>query len=304
MGTFWHVTVVDSDTVDKKRLDQLIKQELLAINQQFSTYIADSEISQFNNLQSTESFKVSKAVVSVVKAANSLSEKTNGAFDITVAPLINLWGFGPKITLNQPSESSIQKAKKTTGYQHLKTLLNPPQLKKHIPQLKIDLSAIAKGYGVDRVATLLDQHRIQNYLVEIGGELKVKGQNPKAEKWQIAIEKPVINHANINQKLAQQIIPLENIAVATSGDYHNYFEEKGVRFSHTIDPKSGKPVTHQLASVTVFHESAMMADGLATAIMVLGDKKGLAFAKQEGLEVYMIIRKDHGFSIVSTLKTK
>ncbi len=302
MGTFWHVTVVDSETVDKNILDQLIKQELLAINQQFSTYISDSEISQFNSHQSTEPFNVTEAVVKVVEAANILSEQSNGAFDITVAPLVSLWGFGSKIILNKPSEETIKQAQKNTGYHHLTIIENPPQLVKAIPLLSIDLSAIAKGYGVDRIAALLEQLGVQNYLVDIGGELKVKGRNPKAERWQIAIEKPMLRQTNSNSRLAQQIISLENIAVATSGDYHNYFEEKGVRYSHTIDPKTGKPVTHQLASVTVLHESAMIADALATAIMVLGEQKGLVFSQQQGVQVYMVIRTIDGFRVVSTLR--
>ncbi|MEE9350668.1 MAG: FAD:protein FMN transferase, partial [Thiotrichaceae bacterium] len=193
-------------------------------------------------------------------------------------------------------------AKATIGYQHLKTSDNPSQLIKDIPLLQIDLSAIAKGYAVDRVATLIDERGIQNYLVEIGGEIKVRGLNPKAENWQIAIEKPIIDSSANKKQIAHQIIPLENIAVATSGDYHNYFEEKGVRYSHTLDPKTGKPVTHQLASVTVLHESAMMADGYATAIMVLGDKKGLAFAKKEGLQVLMLVRDKDKFITLSTLR--
>ncbi len=302
MGTSWNVTIVDVvDAKKKQQLDKDIKQALVNINQQFSTYIPSSEISQFNATNKTQPFKVSKPVVQVIKAAQTISEATQGAFDISVAPLIDLWGFGSEVILFQPAAASIQQARANIGYQHLEASDNPPQLIKAIPQLQIDLSAIAKGYAVDSVAALMDKQGILNYLVEIGGEIKVKGVNPTGEKWQIAVEKPIINASANKKQIAHQIISLENIAVATSGDYHNYFEEKGIRYSHTLDPTTGKPVTHQLASVTVLHESAMMADGYATAIMVLGDKKGLAFAKKEGLQVLMLVRDKDRFTTLSTL---
>lgn len=305
MGTTWHVTIVKAENSntslygDSAFLQQLIKTELQKINQQFSTYINDSEVSLFNTSKSTQPFNVSKEVVRVIKAAQMISKETEGAFDISVAPLVELWGFGsqgagnfevaiskpPK--LQKPPRSAILKVIKNSGYRHLKVKENPPQIIKNIQNLRLDLSAIAKGYAVDKLAELIEEQGFKSYLVEIGGEIKVKGHNSRGEPWRIAIEKPVSN-----AQILQQIISLKNISVATSGDYHNYFEVDGVRYSHTIDPKTGSPVTHNLVSVTVLHESAMMADGLATAILVLGQKKGLLFAKQKGLQVYMIIRED------------
>lgn len=297
MGTYWNITIADNKvTIQKEILEQEIKDILHEVNQQFSTYIPDSEISRFNALTSTEPYTVSGEVVEVVQAAQSISELTGGAFDITVAPLVNLWGFGPELKIHKPELSAIEKTLKDVGYQYLKATDNPTSLIKEHSRLKVDLSAIAKGYGVDRLAQLLGRHGMKNYLIDIGGELKVKGFNPKGDLWRIAVEKPVSGKRQV-----QQLIQLDNIGVATSGDYHNYFEEDGVRYSHTIDPTTGKPITHKLASVTVLHQSAMMADALATAINTMGETKGLDFAKQQGLEVYMIVRADNGFTVISTL---
>lgn len=304
MGTSWHITIVKTednhsviDGIDNNQLKQLIDNELKMLNQQFSTYIPDSVISRFNAQQTTQPVQVTQELLHVVDSAQIISEKTKGAFDITIAPLIQLWGFGTDISVTKPEDLAITKTLKATGYQFLTLHKNPPLLKKNIPQLSLNLSAIAKGYAVDKLAMLLNNQGFQNYLVEIGGELRVKGHNPQGDEWQIAIEKPISDH----QRTAQEIISLHNIAVATSGDYHNYFEEKGVRYSHTLNPTTGRPINHKLASVTVLHPSTMMADAYATAIMVLGETKGLQFAKQEHLQIYMIIRNDTGFKIISTL---
>lgn len=297
MGTHWLVTISKGENIDAKALKSDISKVLKRVNQQFSTYIPDSEVSRFNQLKSLESFNVSPEVVEVISAAQAISRQTGGAFDITVGPLVNLWGFGPDLKVDKPEPSLVATVLENMGYQQLGTSSDPPQLRKKIPNLQVDLSAIAKGYGVDELASLLDQYGIEDYLVDIGGELKVKGFNPKNELWRIAIEKP-----SQGQRKAQQLLQLENVAVATSGDYHNYFEENGVRYSHTIDPLTGSPITHKLASVTVLHESAMRADALATAINVLGEKKGYEFAVEKGLEVYMIVHEADNFVAKSTLK--
>ena len=303
MGTFWHVTLLDVEkNLDKNKIQKQIKEELVKINQQFSTYLVDSEVSQFNAVHDTQPFAVSDAVVDVVNAAQLLSRQTQGAFDITVGPLVDLWGFGSAIKFEAPSEVSIQQAKANTGFEFLTTQTQPARLVKKNPSLRIDLSAIAKGYAVDQVAMLIEQQQINNYLVEIGGELKAKGHNPKAEIWRVAIEKPEGNGLNNPSKVAQHILEIDDKAVATSGDYRNYFEENGVRYSHMIDPKTGKPITHNLASVTVLHQSAMVADGLATAIMVIGEEKGLSFANQYNLQIVMLVRHGDSFRSVSTLK--
>jgi thiamine biosynthesis lipoprotein len=293
MGTTYNITLYPAkdSTLDAKQVQTQIDDSLKRINQQMSTWIQDSEISLFNNSESTDWYPVSAEFVSVVEAAQSISKSTNGAFDITIGPLINIWGFGKDFKNNNPDDAAITAAQANTGYQKLSVRSSPPALKKQIPQLKINLSAIAKGYGVDAIAEQLANAGVENYLVEIGGEIRANGSKPNKSLWRIAIEKPSTKERSIQQGLL-----LDNTGVATSGDYRNYFERDGKRYSHTIDPETGKPITHQLASITVLHKSAMMADGLATAIMVLGEEKAKTFIADNKLSAYMISRDKNGFS--------
>jgi len=293
MGTSYNITLYPADgkTVDSEQLQKQIDKTLKRINQQMSTWVKDSEISLFNKSQSTRWYPISLEFAEVVKAAQSISTLSGGAFDITVGPLINIWGFGKDFKNNNPDNSAIAAAKANIGYQKLEVRLSPPALKKQIPQLQVNLSAIAKGYGVDAIADQLAAAGVNNYLVEIGGEIRANGTKPNKSLWRIAIEKPSTRERSI-----QQGILLDNTGVATSGDYRNYFEREGKRYSHTIDPKTGRPITHTLASVTVLHKSAMMADGLATAIMVLGESKAKKFIADNKLKTYLISRNKNGFS--------
>ena len=293
MGTTYNITLYPAkdSTLDAKQVQTQIDDSLKRINQQMSTWIQDSEISLFNNSESTDWYPVSAEFVSVVEAAQSISKSTNGAFDITIGPLINIWGFGKDFKNNNPDDAVITATQANTGYQKLAVRSSPPALKKQIPQLRINLSAIAKGYGVDAIAEQLANTGVENYLVEIGGEIRANGSKPNKSLWRIAIEKPSTKERSIQQGLL-----LDNTGVATSGDYRNYFERDGKRYSHTIDPETGKPITHQLASITVLHKSAMMADGLATAIMVLGEEKAKTFIADNKLSAYMISRDKNGFS--------
>jgi len=290
MGTQWHIKLHPFPEEKLPLLKKTLEQQLLAINKTFSTYQSDSMISRFNRFASKKAFPVSTEFISVVNAAQSVSKASQGAFDITAAPLINLWGFGKAFNIAIPSEKQIAMAKQAVGYQYLRIQTSPPALYKTHTHVQIDLSAIAKGYAVDQLAALLDQHQIPNYMVEIGGEIRLKGNNAHGNHWQIAIQKP-----DTTPPTAQHIISLPQIAIATSGDYQNYFEANGKRYSHTIDPMTGKPITHQLASVTVLHASAMMADAYATAISVLGVEKGMVFAEQLQLAVTMLVRDGKQF---------
>ncbi len=291
MGTQWHIRLHPTPENRLAQLKETLEQQLIAINNTFSTYQSDSMISRFNRFKSKEAFAVSAEFVTVVNAAQSVSKASQGAFDITIAPLINLWGFGKAFKVAIPTDQQIETAKKTVGFQHLIVQTSPPALYKTIPSLHIDLSAIAKGYAVDQLAATLEQHDIQNYMVEIGGEIKLKGSNAYGKNWQIAIQKPdATQPAHV-----QQLISLAQTAIATSGDYHNYFEANGKRYSHTLNPISGKPITHNVTSVTVLHHSAMMADAYATALSVLGAEKGMALAEHLHLAVTMLIRDDKRF---------
>jgi thiamine biosynthesis lipoprotein len=217
---------------------------------------------------------------------------SGGAFDITVGPLVNLWGFGPDPMLFvAPDAVLIRQTLTKIGYQKLLFDDQNQRVKKIEVSLYLDLSAIAKGYAVDKVGALLEEYGISHYMVEIGGELRLKGHNIKQKPWRIAIEKP-----SSEQRVIQKVLPLSNISLATSGDYRNFFESEGVRFSHTIDPRSGSPIRHDLASVTVLSETTMKADALATALMVLGDEEGGRMAERENIAALFIIKTKDGFT--------
>ena len=295
MGTTYNIKVI-GENLDVEKLKQGIDQELKQLNQEMSTYISDSELSQFNQSTSLESTKVSKGLARVIKEAIRLGELSNGALDVTVGPLVNLWGFGPEYRPETvPSDELLARTKARVGLDKL-TFENG-KLGKTIPNLYVDLSTIAKGYGVDLVAEFIEASGINNYLVEIGGEMRLKGFKHTGELWHVAIEKPLSTERAVHQL----IIPKDN-AVATSGDYRIYFEADGQRFSHIIDPETGKPINHKLVSVTVIHPSSMTADGLSTAMMVMGEAQALAFAEENDLAVYIIAKTDHGFVEQSTVK--
>ncbi|AOE48982.1 FAD:protein FMN transferase [Kangiella sediminilitoris] len=283
MGTTYSV-IVQSEGVNTKSLYQDIEQELKDINQLMSTYIPDSEINTFNQLKDSSCFKFSDRTWEVLVAAKQIYLETNGAFDITLGPLISRWGFNvEEYDIKVPSDSEIQQLLQQVGTDKLDYNHNSQCISKQTPAITINLSAIAKGYGVDQVATIVEQYGVYNYLVEIGGETVAKGVNPAGAVWRIAIEKPV--------DLKQQqmlIIGLADTSIATSGDYRNYFEVDGLRFSHTIDPKTGHPVTHNLTSVSVIHESNMYADAYATALTVMGKEKAIAFANKHRLPIFLI----------------
>ena len=295
MGTTYNIKVI-GEQVDTKKLQTDIDALLVELNQQMSTYIANSELSRFNQSRSLQPQKVSAGLYRVVKEALRLGKISDGLLDITVGPLVNLWGFGPEMRPETvPSQQQLAEAKARIGLQYL--VLKAGLLQKTKPDVYIDLSTIAKGYGVDLVAEYIEQQGYHNYLVEIGGEMRVKGFKHTGELWHVAIEKP-----ETEQRAVFQIIVPKNNAVATSGDYRNYFEVDGQRFSHIINPKTGQPINHKLVSVTVIHPSSMTADGLATALMVMGEKQALTFAEQHQLAVYMIVKTDHGFIEQSTVK--
>nr|WP_305908142.1 FAD:protein FMN transferase [Methylomarinum sp. Ch1-1]MDP4520954.1 FAD:protein FMN transferase [Methylomarinum sp. Ch1-1] len=223
--------------------------------------------------------------------AKQVHEQSHGAFDVTVGPLVNLWGFGPDpMNFVAPPAEQIAEKLQVIGSEHLSLNESENSVRKDIAALYIDLSGLAKGYAVDRVALLLEERGIRHYMVEIGGEIRLKGQNIQGEPWRIAIEKPTAD-----SRMIQKVLPISDIAMATSGDYRNFFEVDGVRFSHTIDPRNGRPITHKLASVTVLSETSMVADAWATALMVLGPTQGLQLAEQQHIPALFIIKTDVGF---------
>ena len=287
MGTTYNVKFVASETLEPDALQREVNALLVNINQRMSTYITDSELSRFNQLRSTEKFPMSPETLSVMSEAVRLGALSDGVLDVTIGPLINLWGFGPQSRPETiPSAGDISKAKSISGLDKL--LLGDGWARKTEPELYVDLSTIAKGYGVDRVAELLERYHLRNYLVEIGGEMRVSGNKASDTPWRIAVEKPVST-----ERAVQKIISIGNNAIATSGDYRIYYEEHGVRYSHLINPHTGYPIKHNLVSVTVVHPSSMTADGLATALNVMGKEKAILLAERNKLAV-LLISKENG----------
>lgn len=259
-------------------------------NLRMSTYMADSEVSLFNASQSVEWQTVSPDLCHEIEASQAISALTDGAFDITVGPLVNLWGFGPGEMIHAPpSEDAIAALMAATGFENLHTDCSRSVIRKDMPGLMVDLSAIGKGIAADRVALLLASVGYQDFLIEVGGELGIRGMNANGEPWAIGIEAPLPN-----ERRPHTIVHLTNVGMATSGDYRNFFEADGKIYSHTIDTRSGRPVTHTLASVTVVDALSSRADALATALLVMGPEQGMAFAEREQLAVLMLIRTDGG----------
>jgi thiamine biosynthesis lipoprotein len=292
MGTTYSVKInADNAFVEKNQISDDIDEILSEINQSMSTYIKESELSNINFSTISDWQSLSDDLFEVIDHAINVSLKTNGAFDITIAPLVNLWGFGPDELQNKiPTDEIIELTKKNTGYKKISIDKSLKKISKLDPNLHIDLSGIAKGFAVDKIARYLDKHGFKNYLIEIGGELIGKGLNKDNEIWQIGIENPDNNSDTI-----KRIIQLKDMAMATSGNYMNYFEKDGVRYSHTINPVTGKPIKHKLASVTVLDNSAMNADALATAFMVLGSEKALSLADNLEIAIYLIIKDGKRF---------
>jgi len=291
MGTTYHVSTVGLPAgMDYEQVEQVVDGSLQEINRLMSTYTEESEVSRFGRLAPEQWFELSVHTYSVIKASQRLSQYSGGAFDITVGPVVSLWGFGPQYTLDKvPSQLQIDQAKALTGFEYLQVDLEAYRIKKARP-LRVDLSAIAKGYAVDEVVRALKRHGLDAGLVEVGGEVRGFGRKPNDKAWKIAIERPVEGLRAIDKTVL-----LLDKAVATSGDYRNYFEQDGVRYSHTIDPVSGYPIRHKLASVSVIHDSAMYADGWATSLMVLGAEKGFQLAEEHGIAAYFIVRKGDSF---------
>ncbi|MER2493611.1 FAD:protein FMN transferase [Catenovulum sediminis] len=295
MGTSYQVKfVAKKSIIEQHNFYREVEKVLKDVNDKMSTYQKDSELSRFNQYQGTDGFVVSADTASVVKTALALGKLTEGALDVTVGPLVNLWGFGPNARPeNIPSAEKLSEIRNTIGLDKLR--VSDSQLFKSNANLYVDLSAIAKGFGVDKIAALLEQTGVDAYMVEIGGEMRLKGKKQEGSDWLIAIEKPV----SIERAVQQVIAPGDN-ALATSGDYRNYYERDGIRYSHTIDPITGKPISHKLVSVSVIADTCMQADALATALNVMGPEKALSFARQQRLAVYLVIKSESGFDVQYT----
>ncbi len=285
MGTSYRVTVPATSSSDESLLRAAVRAELELVDGLMSTYRPDSELSRLNRHRSSEPFHLSPPTFAVLAAARAASAATGGAFDVTVAPLVNAWGFGPAGATVPPSEELVASLLRDSGW--AKLLLDPAAgtARKAEPRLQCDLSAIAKGYAVDRISAALEELGFSDHLVEVGGELRARGSNPEGQSWRVGIERP-----DTSGRLVQRILRIRDVAVATSGDYRNFREAGGERYSHVIDPRTGRPASSLVASATVLDASAIRADAFATALLVLGEDEGLALAERENLAVLLIVR--------------
>ncbi|MGB2271631.1 MAG: FAD:protein FMN transferase [Pseudomonadales bacterium] len=291
MGTYYRITIVEDadaqDGIDLTLVKQRVEQQLNEIIASMSTYEVDSEISQFNRLQPNQCLPVSQSLLDVVTLSLEINAKSLGAFNPLVAPLVERWGFGSSSAdFVYPDNNEITRLLARADMSAL-SINDAAQSLCKSSDIALDLSAIAKGYAVDRIADQLAALSATNYLVDVGGELIVAGHNPKGEAWRLAIERPVFRLGEI-----EQLVGLTDVAIATSGDYRNFFEFQGKRYSHTIDVRTGYPVQHNLASVSVIADTAAEADAWATALTVLGEKQARQLVDEHGLAVYLIKREN------------
>ena len=329
MGTAWSIRVVapaDGSGVALEPLRERVTARLEDMENVFSTWRPESEVSRFNAYPGQDWFPVSPVFLDVLKRAVEVSELSDGAFDPTIGPLVELWGFGAsgeagrnsageadrgtsgeagQISRSEPgalaerevgrppSQETVERLLGSTGYSHLQLRETHPAMRRMRPGVQLDFSAIAKGYAVDEVWGLLSEAGLSDYLVEIGGEVRTRGARADGQAWSIGIESP-------DRTGVTEAVPLRDAAIATSGDYRNYFEHGGRRYSHVLDPRTGWPVAHGLTSVTVIASSAATADALATALLVLGPETGLQLAVDHGMAVRLVVRTAEGLNVLPT----
>lgn len=292
MGTWYTVKVADMPKgVTEEAVAQLIQAELDNVNAKMSTYLPESEISRINQAKVSDMTPVSRETFEVLSKSIEIWRLSLAAFDITVGPLVNLWGFGPgDHRLEQvPDRNAMKAAWSRIGSDGLVLHTDGKKVEKK-KDLYLDLSAIAKGYAVDKVALALEGMGLNRYLVEVGGEIRAGNNKAPNVPWKVAIEEPVVDARKVHR-----VVSIKNASLATSGDYRNFYEVDGRQYSHTIDPRDGKPVDHNLVSVTVIAPYCVDADAWATAIMVLGPELGLKVAEANNMAVYMILKTQKGF---------
>jgi thiamine biosynthesis lipoprotein len=293
MGTTYRVKVVGGYFQSTGGLQEKIDRRLKAINQSMSTYLADSEISKFNGIKKAGTrFEISNDFLQVMRVAAYIYRLSDGAWDGTVDPLVNLWGFGRKDGGGTiPDNQLIYKLLKNVGFDYIK-MLDDRYLLKTNPSVTLDLGSIAKGFGVDRIAELIKTQGFKDFLVEIGGEVYAAGFRKDGRPWRVGVNRPQ-KDAPVDQ--VYKVVPLSDKAMATSGDYRSFYEINGKRYSHVIDPRTGRPVANGVVSASVIADNCTFADGLATAIMVMGHAKGLALVNRlDGVECLIVVRQaDH-----------
>lgn len=288
MGTYYVVKFFAEQQPDLIALQQELDTELELINDLMSTYRSESELMRFNRHNNLDPITISLQTAAVIAEAIRIGKQSEGILDVTVGPLVELWGFGARGRITRaPEQFELEAIRDYVGID--KIVLDGNSLRKLEPRVAVDLSTIAKGYGVDRLAEILLVHGHQSFMVDIGGDMRIGAAKPTGS-WKIAVEKPLTQ-----ERTVQRILELSNISLATSGDYRNYFEEDGIRYSHLIDPRSGKPIQHKTVSSTVLHPAAITADAYATTLNVLPATEALAFANQHQIAALLIVKTENGF---------
>jgi len=295
LGTTWTLKVAEASQPGREdELRAVVQDALSAVDASMSTYRSDSELMALNRSEGLEPFVVSDMLARVLGEAVDVGTSSGGAFDVTVGPLVNAWGFGPDKQRSPPDQETLSKLQARIGQDKLE--LTPQGVTKGHPELFVDLSAIAKGFAVDLVVERLVDIGVSNVLMEVGGEIVARGKNPQDRPWRLGIETP-----SEADRQVHHAVSLRDAAMATSGDYRQYYEVEGRRVSHLIDPRTAQPIEHRLASVTVIADRCSTADAWATALSVMGDIDGFALAEKLQLKAYFIVRNDTGgFSTLST----
>ena len=289
-GTTYHISYWHEQALDAKALETAVIEEFAAIDKTLSNYRPDSVIEQFNLSPSTESQDVGEEIVGLVRLARGVSQLSQGCFDLTIKPLFDLWGFqGESLTI--PNADSLQRTLATVGIDKVE-LVDERHLRKPAG-IRIDVSSVAQGYSVEKISRVLERFGVNDYLVEIGGELKTQGHKPNGQGWRIAVEKPLPGQQRLHKTIA---LPKDQVsAVMTSGTYRHYFDVDGQRYSHILDARDGKPVRHDLVAVTVIHEDPTLADAWSTALLCVGEQQGMQLANQQNLKVLFIQQQGQDF---------
>lgn len=293
MGTTWAVTLnaPGLSTDQRNQADAAVRGELDRVNEAMSTWLPESELSRFNRHTSGEAFPLSDPTLEVLEIAQQVGTASDGALDVTVRPLVAAWGFGAgaRVPGEGPGEAELASLREKVGWSHLHVDRKAGTAQKAHGELEVDLSAVAKGYAVDRVAAALVSQGLGDFLVEVGGEVAARGRRPDGGLWRLAVEEP-----NAEGRVIHAVVELDQMGMATSGDYRSFYEAGGERLTHIIDPRTGRPISHGLASVTVLHPSTTVADAWATALTALGPEEGFAIADKEGIAAYFIARQSDG----------
>ncbi len=297
MGSAWTVKVAGALPLSAGQLTAGIQSQFDAVDHALSTYRADSALSRFNENDGGEWQDIDAELALVMRYALTLAEASGGAYDITVGPLVNLWGFGPDpATFRVPDAAAIARARARVGWRKLEMDATRDRARKQ-PGVRVDLSSLGKGRGVDRVAAYLDAQGVSNYLIDLSGKLRARGRNAAGKAWRVAVEQPAADVTGVRTTGEPAAVTLEDSSVATAGDYRRYFESNGRHYSHIIDPRTGEPVTHRTVSATALAAGCMAADAWATVLMVMQPDDALRLADARGLKALLIARDRHGFAL-------